>query len=67
MYEVKGQQLHCVFESEGVRSTDGSTLCCRGVRGMTIRNGLVYYGDDGPNVKALNWKSGIVIEYPMHN
>lgn len=34
---------------------------------MTIRNGLVYYGDDGPNVKALNWKSGIVIEYPMHN
>lgn len=31
---------------------------------MTISNGLVYYGDDGPNVKALNWKSGtcIVIE-----
>uniref|UniRef100_A0A8W8MIA8 F-box/WD repeat-containing protein 7 n=1 Tax=Magallana gigas TaxID=29159 RepID=A0A8W8MIA8_MAGGI len=57
VYEVNSQQLQCVFESEGTRSTDGSALCCRGIRGMTISNGLVYYGDDGPNVKALNWKS----------
>lgn len=67
VYEVNGQQLQCVFESEGTRSTDGSALCCRGIRGMTISNGLVYYGDDGPNVKALNWKSGLVHKLGNHN
>lgn len=34
---------------------------------MTIGNGLVYYGDDGPNVKALNWKSGLVHKLGNHN
>eukprot|EP00105_Crassostrea_gigas_P022782 XP_011442426.1 PREDICTED: F-box/WD repeat-containing protein pof1-like [Crassostrea gigas] len=67
VYEVNSQQLQCVFESEGTRSTDGSALCCRGIRGMTISNGLVYYGDDGPNVKALNWKSGLVHKLGNHN
>ena len=59
VFDVKDKQLHCVFTSDGIRSADGSPLCSRGVRGMAVNEGVVYYGDDGANVKALTWSSGI--------
>ncbi|XP_048753077.2 uncharacterized protein LOC125664380 isoform X2 [Ostrea edulis] len=57
VYEIRDKCFHCIFESDNIRSTDGSALCSRGIRGMTVKNDVIYYGDDGPNVKALTWKS----------
>jgi hypothetical protein len=27
---------------------------------MAVKDDIIYYGDDGPNLKALTWKSGIL-------
>ncbi|XP_062581129.1 F-box/WD repeat-containing protein 7-like isoform X2 [Saccostrea cucullata] len=67
VYEIRDKHFICVFESGNVRSTDGSYLCCRGIRGMAVRDDVIYYGDDGTNVKALSWKSGLVHKLGNHN
>ncbi|XP_061189590.1 uncharacterized protein LOC133197526 isoform X2 [Saccostrea echinata] len=67
VYEIRDKRFHCVFESGNIRSTDGSYLCCRGVRGIAVRSDVIYYGDDGTNIKALSWKSGLVHKLGNHN
>ncbi len=58
VYELREKELHVMFVSENVKSTSGSQLPWRPIRSMCVTNQKIYFGDDGMNVKALDWKKG---------
>ncbi len=58
VYQARDCRLCPVFESENVKSTSGVRLSWRHIRSLEMANHIVYYGDDGMNIKALDWKLG---------
>ncbi|KAK6176193.1 hypothetical protein SNE40_014522 [Patella caerulea] len=66
IYEIQEKKLSCVFESEDVKTEQGISLTNRYVRCITVCNDLIYYGDDAVNIKAINWRKGLVNKYLNH-
>ncbi|ESO99514.1 hypothetical protein LOTGIDRAFT_231111 [Lottia gigantea] len=60
VYEIRERKLCCLFES------DNLDLINRYIRCIISCNNILYYGDDGINIKAVNWKKGSVVKYPNH-
>ena len=63
VYELRDAKLHLMFESENIKldtssSAGHGTLVCRQIRSLILQNPNVYYGDEGMNIKALDWKKG---------
>ncbi len=66
VYELRDAKLHLMFESENVKldkssCTGPGNLICRQIRSLILKNPNIYYGDEGMNIKALNWKKGEVL------
>ena len=57
-YVPDGRTLRVLFRSEKLRHRFGGDLTTRSIHDMCVANSVLYYGDDGPNIKALQWKDG---------
>ncbi len=60
IFQLREKTLHKVFASENITTKTGSALPWRPIKSMVAANNVVYFGDDGMNVKALDWKLGEV-------
>ena len=58
VFDTRDGNLVCIFESENIQTKGGGRLTERCVRGFNARDNLIYYGDDGVNIKVLNWRTG---------
>ena len=58
IYNFHDTRLHLVFESENVRLESGEAVTWRRILSLATVNERVYYGDDGMNIKVLQWKRG---------
>ena len=58
VYQLRDTQLHVMHESDDVTCASGSPLLLRHIRSMTSSRDMVFYGDDGTNVKVLDWRKG---------
>ena len=58
VHELRGTELHTVFESEDVKGSRGASIQYRPVQSLAVHSKVAYYGDDGTNVKALDWLQG---------
>ncbi|OWF41107.1 uncharacterized protein LOC110462920 [Mizuhopecten yessoensis] len=67
MFDVKDGHLSCLFASENVKPAPGCNLTERPIRGMAVAMDTVYYGDEGTNIKVLNWKKGEVSKLMNHS
>jgi hypothetical protein len=47
-----------LFVSENIRCENNGHLTQRHIRGFDVKNSMIYYGDDGTNIKVLDWKKG---------
>ncbi|KAK3104936.1 hypothetical protein FSP39_013481 [Pinctada imbricata] len=66
VFETRESELVCIFESENIQAERGGILTERHIRGFYANDELIYYGDDGINIKVLNWKTGKVRKLPNH-
>ena len=57
-YQSETRTLRQLFRSEQIRHRFGGDVIDRSVHSHTCYGDVIYYGDDGMNVKALNWKNG---------
>jgi hypothetical protein len=58
VYELRNDEsLHLIFESENVRLPSGTSFTFRPIHCATVSNHHIYYGDDGMNIKVLDWKN----------
>lgn len=61
-----GRVLRCLYVSENVCTLDTS-LTVRPVQSVHVtRSGSVYYGDNGHNLKLLDWKNNRVSKFSNH-
>ncbi|XP_052819412.1 uncharacterized protein LOC128245328 [Mya arenaria] len=65
-FEVRDRSLHCVYVSENTRDISGHTVTMRQVRALAVKGDNLVYGDDGVNVKILNWRKGLVKKLANH-
>ena len=59
IYGWAEDHLSRLFESTDAKSSSGSLIFHRRIHCVSVCDGIAYYGDDGMNIKALNWKTGI--------
>ncbi|XP_074655540.1 uncharacterized protein LOC141909080 isoform X2 [Tubulanus polymorphus] len=62
-----GKSLHLIYESENLKVAPGQTLFISAVKCLTTNENTIFYGDDGVNIKALNWKTGFVTKLRNHS
>jgi len=59
--------LRCLFVSENVKTNPDTSIHIRPVYSVSLGvSGLLYYGDDGCNIKAINWKKGRIDKIANH-
>ena len=58
IHEIRDQSLNCVYVSENVRSLTGQAVSLRGVKSLVVKGDNLFCGDDGVNIKILDWKKG---------
>ena len=58
VFELRQRSLHLVFSSEDVKTELGSKVNWRVPRCLVVASQMVFLGDDGTNVKVLDWKLG---------
>ena len=58
VHEIRDTRLHTVYESESLKGVRGASVQLRPVRTLAVHNKMAYIGDDGTNVKAVDWNKG---------
>ena len=58
IHEIREHSLNCVYVSENVRSLTGHTVSLRGIKALVVKGDQLFCGDDGVNIKILDWKKG---------
>ena len=58
VYQLRNLELHLIHSSDDVNIVAQSALVRRHIRSMATANQKVYFGDDGMNVKVLDWRKG---------
>jgi len=59
--------LRCLFVSENLKSDPSTSIHVRPIYSISIGgSGLLYYGDNGCNLKSINWKEGLINKYANH-
>ncbi|XP_078696146.1 uncharacterized protein LOC144924621 isoform X2 [Branchiostoma floridae x Branchiostoma belcheri] len=66
VWEIRDQNLHVVYVNESVKCDPPGPLKARPILSLAYANNKIYYGDDGTNIKVLDWKSGTVQKLPNH-
>ncbi|GAB6022913.1 hypothetical protein CHUAL_007007 [Chamberlinius hualienensis] len=66
VWEMLDRNLTQRFSMDELELPEGSDVILRTVRCMEVRDDWVYYGDDGPNIKAFNWKTKKVKKFSNH-
>ena len=58
--ELRDTSLHPVFVSESVKlkGSPRATIRWRPVKSMAVAKNMIYCGDEGMNIKVLDWKQG---------
>lgn len=66
VHQWRKKKLVCLYKSEELRMADMRLISQRNIRHIGVFNQIIYYGDDGINIKAVNWKKGIVQKLLNH-
>ncbi|XP_033641814.1 mitochondrial division protein 1-like [Asterias rubens] len=67
LWQLRDKSLHATFVSENISSKSSTHLLMRRhIRSLAVSGETIYYGDDGLNVKALDWKRGLVHKLKNH-
>ena len=54
-------KLRTMYRSESKRHRFGGGIVERPILSMNVFRSTLYFGDDGVNVKAVNWKDGVLM------
>ncbi|XP_006821974.1 uncharacterized protein LOC102802941 [Saccoglossus kowalevskii] len=57
VWQLRGYQLSLVFVSEDVSSSTSSIITLRKIHCLAAHQDVIFYGDNGVNVKVLQWKT----------
>eukprot|EP00092_Neocalanus_flemingeri_P044047 GFUD01048708.1.p1 GENE.GFUD01048708.1~~GFUD01048708.1.p1 ORF type:complete len:615 (+),score=153.97 GFUD01048708.1:56-1900(+) len=67
LFSLEEDTLRCLFVSENVKADPDTSVHNRPVYSITIgASGSLYYGDDGCNIKAVDWKRGRLRKIANH-
>jgi len=66
IWEVRDRDLTKKFSMDDLVLPGGTEIILRTVQGLEVYEDWVYFGDEGPNVKAFNWKNGEVKKFVNH-
>ena len=58
VFQLRDHALHLLYESDDAKLASGARALHRPIRCLAIANQKLYYGDDGMNLKVLDWKKG---------
>ncbi|ELU07460.1 hypothetical protein CAPTEDRAFT_209463 [Capitella teleta] len=61
VYELRNETLHLIYESENAKLPCGSLCSFRPIHCVGVSHQMVYYGDDGMNLKVLDWRNSLLI------
>jgi len=68
--EGQVKALSCLFESENIKPVPGLNFHCRSVSSLAIgglENSQIYIGDNGCNIKVLDWKKASLSKISNHS
>jgi len=68
LYSLEDNKLVCKFVSENLTTFNPETsIHLRPIYSVQIlENGWIYYGDDGSNIKAIDWRNGKLYKVSNH-
>ncbi|XP_064642282.1 F-box/WD repeat-containing protein 11-like isoform X2 [Lineus longissimus] len=66
IHEYADGTFHKRYESEVLRTRPGVNLTPTPIRCITTADDHIYYGDEGFNIKVLEWKKGFVTKIRNH-
>lgn len=66
IWEVYERDLKMKFSMDDLVLPTGTEIILRTVHCVEIHEDWVFYGDNGPNVKSFNWKTGEVKKFRNH-
>lgn len=67
LWELRDNSLHPIFVSENVKPlTSRMNLIVRKIHTTALKDSKIYFGDDGQNVKVLDWREGKVHKMRNH-
>lgn len=66
IFTISQGSINLIYESETMKTEDGITFSPRPIKSMLFIDDLIYFGDDGMNIKVLDWKKGIVKKLANH-
>ena len=60
VFDLRDTKLYPVFVSENVKleGSPRATVIWRQIKCLAVSDQNIYYGDEGMNLKVLNWKTG---------
>ena len=60
VFDLRDTKLYPVFVSENVKleGSPRAAVIWRQIKCLAVFNQNIYYGDEGMNLKVLNWKTG---------
>lgn len=66
IWDVTDRDLKEKFSMDDLELPTGTEIILRTVHCIETYKEWVFYGDDGPNVKAFNWKTGEIMKFRNH-
>lgn len=64
-YSSASNKIHLrkMYASENTKLYSSENIQCRPIHSMCVHDNSIFYGDDGSNVKVLDWQQGTKIEF----
>ncbi|XP_029643580.1 mitochondrial division protein 1 [Octopus sinensis] len=66
VHQWQKKKLRCMYESSDLRLANFTPVCQRNIRSFFVVNDKIFYGDDGINIKVVDWKKAIVSKLLNH-
>ncbi|GAB1605958.1 mitochondrial division protein 1-like [Argonauta hians] len=66
VHQWQNKKLRCMYESTNLRLANHTPVYQRNIRSFFVVDDRVFYGDDGINIKIVNWKKGIASKLLNH-
>ena len=59
VFKLRDRELHLMHVAETIRTKEGDLIeTFKPIRSMAVVQNKVYFGDEGCNIKVLDWKHG---------
>ncbi|XP_070560370.1 uncharacterized protein [Ptychodera flava] len=66
VWRIRNQQLSLLFVADDIKSSSSQVITLRRIQCLAAFQDTIYYGDNGVNVKALQWKTASLHKLKNH-